>query len=220
MELFDHLRICRSVDGKPVLQYLPRDSAMIDGRRKALKTGAGLLTSAALIKSAPLLAQTNDRFGIRGYVAPEIELDYWIDHEGEPTQFSVAESKGKWLFLKFFQNWCPGCHSSGFPTLKAFSDAFHDNPKVAIAGVQTVFEGYNVNTQDAVRELQLRYEIQATMGHDPGDAEAHTPGDTMRNYRTGGTPWLVLVDPNGAVAFNDYHVDTNKLIDFVAEQVA
>ena len=86
--------------------------------------------------------------------------------------------------------------------------------------MQTVFEGYNVNTQDAVRELQLRYEIQATMGHDPGDAEAHTPGDTMRNYRTGGTPWLVLVDPNGAVAFNDYHVDTNKLIDFVAEQVA
>jgi len=72
--------------------------------------------------------------GIEGYIAPEIELDYWIDKDGEPATFSVTESRGKWVFLKCFQNWCPGCHSSGFPTLKAFADRFHDHPEVAIAG--------------------------------------------------------------------------------------
>jgi len=111
------------------------------------------------------------KYGILGYEAPELDIDYWIDADGKPSSFSIAESKGKWTFIKCFQNWCPGCHSSGFPSLKAFSDEFHDNPKVAIAGIQTVFEGFSTNTQDAVRDLQLEYELPIVMGHDPGDPD-------------------------------------------------
>ncbi|MCG8487744.1 MAG: hypothetical protein MI756_09785 [Chromatiales bacterium] len=33
------------------------------------------------------------------------------------------------------------------------------------------------------------------MGHDPGDPEAHAQPRTMRNYRTGGTPRVVIIDP-------------------------
>ncbi len=158
--------------------------------------------------------------GIEGYSAPELELDYWIDGEGEASSFSVNESKGKWVFLKCFQNWCPGCHSSGFPTLKAFSDEFFGHPKVAIAGIQTVFEGYSSNTQEAVRELQLRYELPVVMGHDPGDRETHSMPSTMKNYRTGGTPWLILINPDGVVVYNGFHVHPEKLIEFIHSQVA
>ena len=42
----------------------------------------------------------------------------------------------------------------------------------------------------------------------------------MRDYRTGGTPWIVLVDPTGQVAFNDYHIDADKLIEYVKSQPA
>ena len=73
------------------------------------------------------------------------------------------------MFLKCFQNWCPACHSSGFPALKKFSDTFADHPAVSIAAVQTVFEGFRSNTKDAVRDLQLRYDLPVSMGHDPGD---------------------------------------------------
>jgi len=158
--------------------------------------------------------------GIEGYNAPELSIDYWIDGDGKPSSFSVLESKGKWVFLKCFQNWCPGCHSSGFPTLKAFSDEFFGNPKVAIAGIQTVFEGYRSNTQADVRKLQLRYDLPIVMGHDPGDAETHSVPGTMKNYRTGGTPWLILINPDGVVVYNGFHVNSEKLIEFVNSQIA
>ena len=156
-----------------------------------------------------------ERYGIRQFQAPEIILDHWIDANGEPTKFSVKEQEGKWLFMKFFQNWCPACHKLGFPTLQKFVAAFENNPQVAAVAVQTVFEGFQTNSKEAVRELQLRYKLPITMGHDPGtELTDHMPL-SMINYRTGGTPWLVLVAPNGQVVMNDFHVDSDALIDFV-----
>ena len=111
-------------------------------RRDLLVNSAKLVGCAALTGGALLTSQARaqeSKYGILGYEAPELDIDYWIDADGEPASFSIAESRGKWTFLKCFQNWCPGCHSSGFPSLKAFADEFHDNPKVAIAGIQTVF---------------------------------------------------------------------------------
>ena len=113
-----------------------------------------------------------------------------------------------------------GLPQQWFSHLKAFSDEFFGHPKVAIAGIQTVFEGFKTNNQDAVRELQLRYDLPITMGHDPGDGETHQVSSTMRNYRTGGTPWLILINPDGVVVFNGFHVDTSKLIDYVGAQIA
>lgn len=189
-----------------------------DRRRFLQLMTAGGIGVAAGLSSTSAIAQTTR--GIEGSKAPELVMDYWIDGDGKPSQFSVLESKGKWIFLKCFQNWCPGCHSSGFPTLKAFSDEFFGHPKVAIAGIQTVFEGFKTNNQDAVRELQLRYDLPITMGHDPGDSQTHDVPTTMRNYRTGGTPWLILINPEGVVVFNGFHVDTRKLIDYVGAQIA
>ncbi|MFK7856298.1 MAG: peroxiredoxin family protein [Granulosicoccus sp.] len=183
---------------------------------KAATTGTAALAMGSFNSGA--LAQSTR--GIEGHIAPELAVDYWIDADGNSSSFSVADSKGKWVFLKCFQNWCPGCHSSGFPTLKAFSDRFYDHPKVAIAAVQTVFEGYRSNTQESVRELQLRYELPIAMGHDPGNPDTHEMPSTMRNYRTGGTPWLILINPQGQVAYNGFHVDSDKLIEFVESQVA
>jgi len=194
-------------------------------RRGVIKKSAQLMGLAALSGTgfsglASAQEAQRSKYGIQGYEAPELDIDYWIDADGEPANFSIADSKGKWTFIKCFQNWCPGCHSSGFPSLKAFSDEFHDNPGVAITGIQTVFEGFSTNTQDKVRELQQRYELPIVMGHDPGDPDArHSSSDTMIKYRTGGTPWLILIDPDGVVAFNDFRVDTAKLIEFMHEQV-
>ena len=189
-------------------------------RRSFLKKAGAVSGSLALSSalSGNVYGQTTR--GIEGSEAPEIDIDYWIDGDGEPSSFSVMESRGKWVFLKCFQNWCPGCHSSGFPTLQAFSEKFHDHPKVAIAAIQTVFEGYRSNTIDDVRKLQLRYDLPIVMGHDPGNPDTHARPVTMRHYRTGGTPWLILINPEGVVVYNNFHVDRNKLIEYVESQVA
>jgi len=190
--------------------------------RRNFVAGSGAVLGGALLSNLAS-AQTDKARpvrGIEGEIAPEIELDYWIDGDGKPSSFSVTESRGKWVFLKCFQNWCPGCHSSGFPTLKAFADKFHGHPDVAIAGIQTVFEGYGSNTQEDVRKLQLRYELPIVMGHDPGIQETHELPNTMKSYRTGGTPWLILIAPDGTVVFNDFHVNRQSLIDYISKQVA
>ncbi|AMS41435.1 hypothetical protein N7E70_011930 [Aminobacter sp. NyZ550] len=34
----------------------------------------------------------------------------------------------------------------------------------------------------------------------------------MQDYRTGGTPWFIIIDPAGKVVFNDFHLDADLLI--------
>lgn len=190
--------------------------------RRQFMAGASALVGSALV---PAVAESQDQSvrrvrGIEGETAPELELDYWIDANGDPSSFSVKDSKGKWVFLKCFQNWCPGCHKTGFPALKAFADKFHGHPEVAIAGIQTVFEGYNSNTIEDVRKLQLQYELPVVMGHDEGDPNTYELPSTMRNYRTGGTPWMILIAPDGRVVFNDFQVNPKLLIEYVGKYVA
>lgn len=197
-----------------------RDVDVFDSRRRQmLAAGAGLGLLAGL-RPPKALAQSS--YGVQGQAASEIKLDYWIDQNGEQTEFSVDAQRGKWVFLKCFQNWCPGCHSSGFPTLQKFSAEFHDHPKVAIAAIQTVFEGFGTNTQDDVRKLQLRYDLPIVMGHDPGDkndADGDHRSQTMKLYRTGGTPWLILINPEGTVVYNHFKVDSDELIQYVRASV-
>lgn len=160
------------------------------------------------------------QYGILDHMAPELHVDYWLDPDGEPTTYSIGAARGKWVFLKCFQNWCPGCHKYGFPTLKKVADAFEGDDRVSVAAVQTVFEGFGSNTRAAVRELQLRYELPIPMGHDPRSPDGERLPRTMRDYRTGGTPWIIVIEPGGRVAFNDYHIDGEKFIELLGNELA
>lgn len=179
----------------------------------SLLLGGGLTSGLALAQESSIGLGLGN--GLRGELAPELEFDHWIDRDGNPGSFSVTNLKGKWVFLKFFQNGCPGCHSRGFPTLQAFIERFIDHPDVTIAAIQTAFENYDINSIDAVRELQLRYELPIMMGHDSGESEKNNLPSTMRNYRSGGTPWLVLISPTGIVHYNGFHVESDALIGHV-----
>lgn len=186
-------------------------------RRDFIGTGLATLGAAALGNPGTALANASG-YGIAGRVAPELEVGYWIDRHGDPTRFRLADHTNKWVFLKCFQSWCPGCHSHGFPALKQISDALVDNPGVVFAGIQTVFEGHYTNTVDKLREIQLQYDLQMPMGHDPGIDRDHP--QTMIDYRTGGTPWMILISPERKVVFNDYGIDAGKAIDFLRRQTA
>jgi thiol-disulfide isomerase/thioredoxin len=188
----------------------------VPSRRRFLWAGVAGLAGLSGLKAAHPLS----KFGILDQSAPGLTVSYWIDRDGRPTTFELASVRGKWVFLKCFQNWCPGCHSHGFPALKKIADALVDNQGVVIAGIQTVFEGFGSNTQDAVRALQLRYELPIIMGHDPGDPDGEHRPSTMRNYRTGGTPWMILIDPQGFVVFNDFYADPDRLIAFLSQETA
>lgn len=186
-------------------------------RRSVLKSGLIAIGATALPWPGFVSAATT-RNGIQGQFAPELQVDYWIDSNGNPTTFKLADHENKWIFLKCFQSWCPGCHSHGFPALKQMSDALADNPDIVFAGIQTVFEGHYTNTVDKVRKIQLQYDLRMPMGHDPG-LESASPR-TMVDYRTGGTPWMILIDPERKVIFNDFGIDVEKAISFLVSQTS
>jgi hypothetical protein len=34
----------------------------------------------------------------------------------------------------------------------------------------------------------------------------------MEDYRSGGTPWFIVIDPKGEVIFNDFRLDSDRVM--------
>jgi thiol-disulfide isomerase/thioredoxin len=135
--------------------------------------------------------------GIVGKEAPSLQGAAWVQTIDDviPTI-----EKGKVNYLFFFQSWCPGCHSHGFPTLQKLKEKF---PDVNFIAVQTVFEGFNTNTKERAVADVKSFGLDIPVGHDgtPGN-----PSPLMRVYRAGGTPWTVIIDKQGVVQFNGFRL--------------
>ena len=43
--------------------------------------------------------------------------------------------------------------------------------------------------------------------------------NTMRGYRTGGTPWHIVIDPRGRVIYDGFSIDADYAIAFIREQL-
>lgn len=156
------------------------------------------------------------KYGIDGFKAHEFEIEQWIDHKGIKTNpIKLADFEGKFKVIYCFQSWCPGCHSRGLPALKEMTKALKNNKNVIFLAIQTVFEGHNENTYDKIVEIQQKYELEIPFGHDAGDASSNNVSKIMKNYRTGGTPWFIFIDKKNNVVFNDFHLNTERAIEFL-----
>lgn len=147
--------------------------------------------------------------GITGLPAPELAGVRWIGDDGKPRgNVSLDELGAGFKILYFFQDWCPGCHAHGFPTLVKLVEALRG---VGFAVIQTVFEGVQVNTFDRLAHNQQRYGLRVPFGHAAPTA-ADQISAIMRAYRTGGTPWFVLIAPDGRVVYDGFQLDPVALI--------
>lgn len=149
------------------------------------------------------LQSTRPQLGIVRQPAPDWDVSQWRQLPDGLESLNVDDYRGKVLYLYFFQSWCPGCHSSGFPTLVKLQREFADNDDVAFVVIQTTFEGHEQNGPDKLKPTAERYDLSIPFGQSAGDSG--TP-EIMQRYRTGGTAWVVMVDRNGTVVFNDFRV--------------
>ena len=163
-----------------------------------------LVGSNALAQSS-----TRQKPGIVGQQAPQWKTSTWHQLPDGKTSLNIDDYKGKVLYLYFFQSWCPGCHRSGFPTLQKVSKAFQGNDKAAFVAIQTTFEGHSTNTPDKLKTIAKRYQLTIPFGQ---SAEVSGTPEIMRKYRTGGTPWVVIINQQGRVIFNDFHVAPDQAI--------
>jgi hypothetical protein len=64
----------------------------------------------------------NDQVGIIGKPATELKVAKWLANVENPDGLKLAAIDAPLIYLYNFQSWCPGCHSHGFPTMKAVKD--------------------------------------------------------------------------------------------------
>ncbi len=157
--------------------------------------------------SVSLAAQEETTFGIVGEKAPKWEVNNWIDENGDDTEIEIDDYEGKVIVMLCFQHWCPGCHTHAFPMVKYLKDKYKRNDEVEFVAVQTVFEGQHTNTKKRLRKTQKKYKLDIPFGHDDGQNTDSKRSNIMQNYKTGGTPWFIIIDKSGNVVFNDYEID-------------
>lgn len=152
-------------------------------------------------------------YGIQGHQAPAWGVETWFNLPDDNRRIDLTDFTSTVIYLYCFQSWCPGCHSHGFPTLRNVMDQFRDSSDVAFVAVQTVFEGFEVNTAARARETAEQYQLTIPVGHDPGPDGRRSL--IMQRYRTGGTPWTIVIDSTGTVRYNDFHVDAYQMTDLI-----
>ena len=108
----------------------------------------------------------------------------------------------------------------GFPTLQKLTQAFKNVDQVKFFAVQTVFEGYNYNSQDKLRKNQLEWDLKIPMAHAAGNPQTHEIPEIMRKYRSGGTPWKVIISPEGKVIFNQFHIKPSQAIALIERMLS
>ena len=146
--------------------------------------------------------------GIAGMPAPQWNVPTWFNLPEGQSSLTISEIDAKVIYLYCFQAWCPGCHSHGFPTMAAVREKFSDSD-VAFIAVQTVFEGHEVNTAERAQAATAEHGFtDIPVGHDPGVNGG--PPDLMAKYRTGGTPWTVIIGPERRVCFDGFQIDPDS----------
>ena len=179
---------------------------------KAFSKRNNLACWAVLVLLGISTASAAPKRGIQGQPAPEWGVTQWHQLPEGKTSLGLSDFKGKVVYLYGFQSWCPGCHSSGFPTLKKVSEHYQDDDAVAFVAIQTVFEGFGINTFEKVKAIAKKYELTMPMGQS-GSKDARS--QVMRGYRTGGTPWTIIIGKDGKVAFNDFHIAPDQAIKLI-----
>jgi len=161
---------------------------------------------------------TTRHLGIEGMRAPAWNVDTWFNLEEGKRRVELDDLTGKVVYLYGFQSWCAGCNSHGLPTMSAVQRHFADNDEVAFVALQTVLEGFDVNCPDEALASVTRHGLSVPVGHDPG--QDRSSSDVMRPYRSGGTPWIVLIDQNGIIRLNGLQADPGDLIDTIEALLA
>lgn len=159
------------------------------------------------------MSELDTAAGILDQPAPDLGVMHWIDAAGQPlADYGLHAMPGAYKLVFCFQDACPGCHLSGFPTLTRLVEAFRGSRIIGFAAVQTVFEEFDANTEARMRAAQLKYALPIAFGHDAGEGRSGAGSVLMQRFRNGGTPWFILVDPEGMVIYNHFNLDADRLI--------
>ena len=124
-----------------------------------------------------------------GTVAPEWEISVWIDGKAR----SLADYKGKVVFIDFWGIWCGPCRRM-IPALKEVEKKYRDGTVVFLS-IHTPG-----NSMDEITEALKQESWSPLVGLDSG--QVTTDGITSMRYGVRGYPTIVIIDKEGLIAYN------------------
>lgn len=166
---------------------------------------AGLLAGAALTMSAVGGASAVPAVPTPRR-APQWDVSEWLNGDGR----NVDALRGTVIVIDFFQLWCPGCIAFSIPLMNQWEADLAKEVKsgqIAFVSIHTVFEGHGYQTPERLKRFIRKKKILHPVGIDRHVDGSHVP-ETMRRYRTRGTPEMAIIDKAGMIRLQEFgHFD-------------
>ncbi|MCP4997079.1 MAG: TlpA family protein disulfide reductase [Gammaproteobacteria bacterium] len=147
-------------------------------------------------------------------MAPPLEIAEWINGDA----VTLEALQGKVVVIDFFQMWCPGCNRFSIPLVAHWEKLFADQIATGdlfILSIHTVFEGHEHQTTAKLKPYLVKKGIEHLVGVDRHLGDNDTP-ETMRRFRTRGTPEIAILDRQGRIRFQHFGgFDTDKGTQFL-----
>ena len=93
--------------------------------------------------------------------------------------------------------------------MQDISDKYAGDSEVAVVSIQTVFEGFGVNSKEALHTIASRYSLAIPLGHNGGPKN---PSPLLFSYRARGTPWVVIIDREGKIRYGGFYQPVKESI--------
>ena len=96
---------------------------------------------------------------------------------------------------------------------------YGERDDVVVLSIHTVFEGHDYQTPERLREFVETWEIEHPVGIDSYAIKGDEMPVTMRRFRTGGTPHVVIVDKQGRLRFSHFGSFKEEVVETFIEQL-
>lgn len=137
-----------------------------------------------------------------GQKAPSFGNIKWV--QSFKDNLDISDLKGKVVYIATFQDVCPYCHQVGLPALQELSEHYAGDAGVQFIGIQTAFEDEEENDLASISTVIKDYNLKIPIGNSPRDEYSRPL--FMDTYRTGGTPWVIIIDKDGIIQYSDFQI--------------
>lgn len=173
-----------------------------------MNTRRFLLILATALTPMTLTAQTMQK-GIEGQKAPLLNVSTWYQLPKGKEKIEITDYEGKIVVMLFFQHWCKASQERELPVLKKLVEKYRGNDEIVFLAIQTTFEGFLDNTPDKLKITAEKFDLEIPFGH---TIKAPQFPGINGSYKTGGTPWWVIVDREGKVEYNGFILNEEEAI--------
>ncbi len=139
--------------------------------------------------------------------APELAVSTWFN---TPERLSLAQLRGRVVFLHAFQMLCPACVSHGLPQTQRVQSIFRDTD-LQVIGLHSVFEHHAVMTPEALQAFIHEYRLTFPIAVDEPSDRGPIP-KTMERYGMRGTPTAIIIGRDGKIEHHRFGIEDDMVI--------